>query len=141
MKAKLKIVILNVVPIIIIELILLPFWISGSGIKTNFAIAQFLIMLGILPVYLAIVNFVLSIKYSNPYWGAKSFSIASAIFVGTLLGYVNWGLSSKHLFNPDGETIEVVKFEIAASLIIAFILFFVSNLIATIFIKKKLRNL
>ncbi len=131
---------LNIIPIVVIQLALLPLWLFGSIMaKSYISIFGTLLSIILYPLYLSIINYKLSISQKSIEWIIKSISTPLAILICSLLHYFNWGISSGNLFSPDIKTIELVKLEIIYGLSISIILFVLSSLMAKIKIEDKMK--
>jgi hypothetical protein len=63
----------------------------------------------VLPMLLLALNVYLLVKTIEiSYLKCFSFMLLG-LLLGNLAGYIIWGISSKKLFNPDGETIWIMK--------------------------------
>ena len=67
-----------------------------------------------MPLYIIFVKF----RYYKDLSFIKSLIIMFvSSFIGNMMGYLNWGLQTKELFLPDGETLAIVN----SSIIINFL--------------------
>ena len=104
---------LSFIPVFI-NIILLPLslkygfqdiWLLGASIP-NFRTAMNILFV---PVYLLTVNIFFTVKNGKKIFRGILISMA-VIDLNTLISYVDWGLSTGLLFNPDAETVMVLNY-------------------------------
>ena len=107
-----------IVPIVI-HLIFLPFcFLDMNGMVE---LIELVIGTIVVPIYLIII----STKFLNDFSANNYFIMLTIMLVITvavsIIGYVNWGVTTGKLLNPDSETVYITKLEIIISAIIIFV--------------------
>jgi hypothetical protein len=95
---------INLFPVFIIHLLLIPFWIVSK--YSNFVYVPFELFYDTIinPVYLVVVNMIYSIKFRKANFILNIFLMAFSCLIGNLLYYLIWGISTGGLLNPDWGT-------------------------------------
>lgn len=111
---------INFLPVIVFHLILLPIWLVPS--LWGVTIVSQIVTTLFLPYFLIELN-----TNHNLIRGKKLFIInwllvSISTLVSFSLSYLNWGLASGGILNPDSETILILRWELTSSIILIFIL-------------------
>jgi hypothetical protein len=120
-KYWLTIVILNFIPIFIIQKTLGLFWSSNYETNTKLAILNLLLTIVVVPFVLIVINYNIAKKYSQRYFIINGFLICCAVTLCAHLGFINWADSVGDYYNPDQETVGVVSFEKIAGIVLTVI--------------------
>lgn len=104
-------ILMNFIPILLIHLILLPFWLIGNiELTTHITIMEMIIDIIVVPIYLIVVNLRYSLKTEKTLILNNFIFMVIGAFLSCGLHYLNWGVSTNLLLlNPDGETIYFFK--------------------------------
>lgn len=107
----LKIILFSFVPTIGINLLTRPFW--GDNVDTNTSLATFSIVLtiGLLPIYLLIINYFFAKKYKADNFILNGLLIVLCVWLSSYFHFINWADSIGNRNNPDGGTEAVISFE------------------------------
>ena len=120
-KYWLTIVVLNFIPIFVIQKTLGLFWSSNSQTNTKLAILNLLLTIVIVPFVLIVLNYNTAKKYSERYFIINGLLICCAVTLCAHLGFINWAESVGNYNNPDQETVGVVSFEKLAGIVLTVI--------------------
>jgi len=131
-----KLFIHNLLLVIGVELLFLPLWITAM---VDIAPIGIFFNLIIFPALLCIFNVIMYLKGKLQSFKILYLLLPIMCVVIQLMGYFNWGVSTGRFFNPDEETVMLVKFFITASFIYSLILVGIANLI--LFWRKKFNRL
>lgn len=121
----------NFIPVILLHLIFSVLWIftnKNNDITgtTNVTMLETISDLVIVPVYLLIVNFRLCLKLKKYSFLLNFVLMEISAFLGNIMHYFNWGLTTGLLKNPDPETISIFKaitsFDLIAILIVSIVM-------------------
>ena len=104
-----------------------------TGRYGNWFIITHMIVLPLITVFL---NYVLASKTMKTYFYLTLCSLFG-LFFGTIIGYLQWGISSGKLLNPDGETIWIVQHLLAYQLCFVIIGTVIGATIMTILFRIK----
>ena len=96
-----------------------------------FALADLIIQ----PLVMLFFNIYAASKSGIPFLKCGLFMLVG-ILLGDILGYVIWGISSKRLFHPDGETVYLYQKLIACHIGTVLIVLVLFSLLKNFFFKK-----
>ena len=104
-----NLVYLNLIPVVIIHLLILPFWFMGDTIfKTNVTGIETVVDLIILPLLLFIINIIYTIRNKRYLFIMQIVLMVIGAFIGNYMHYFKWGVASGQLFSPDIKTVELL---------------------------------
>jgi len=110
-----KRVCINLVPVIVVNVMFLPLWITNQYPKDYMldgyiTTAETFYNAVINPLYLVIANMIHSVKHKRKLFVVNILLMALSCLAGILLHYFNWGISTHYslLIAPDGDTIYMV---------------------------------
>ena len=110
-----NIVFLNLIPIFI-NLLFMPFWfINNISLSTSLTLIELIMCLLLIPIYLILNNLFYSIKKNKKMFLDKVLLMLLSAECCTMIHYLNWGLSTGGLLNPDLETVMILTFEAVIS--------------------------
>ncbi len=102
----------NTVPVIIVHLIARLFWTTYPGsVQTNVTLLEMIFTMFALPVYLLLMNYVVSDRLRLTNRLGMGTLMAISIGLSTLLHFKNWADTVGSWKNPDTETIMLMQFE------------------------------
>lgn len=123
-----KIIWYNIVPIVFIHLLFLPLWfIRSSFLMYNLSMWEIGFNLGVLPIYLIIVNTRYAAREGHSKFIPYIALMWATALIGNALAYLNWGISSGHLFSPDVGTMDLFRMLIGVNLVSILVLGFISQ--------------
>ena len=118
-------ILFNILSVILINIILFLFWIlfrNNNNLTITFVtLFQMIYNLFINTIYLIIINIKHSIKYKNNIFILNILLLALSCFIGILLHYFSWGVSTGNLLNPDWGTVYLFSLMLLVIPIIFFI--------------------
>lgn len=125
MKNIFKLIVINLIPVVLIQFLFMFLWIRFIGNDTEFIFdipfAQTLLNLFFIPILLLFLNF----RFKS--WKNTTFFIISLAlmlgmsYIGNKISFFSWGISTGLLNNPDTETLVIVHFEILVSSVLILI--------------------
>lgn len=111
---------LNILPVVV-NILFLPFWFIEEKVdfitKGTISFVEMIFNAFIVPVFLLIINFYTLKKINKPIWQHYIIMIITAIISGAIC-YINWGINSGNLLNPDGMTVALTQLIIIISVTI-----------------------
>jgi len=135
-----NLIFLNFVPVITIHLCFLPLWLFRVARLTTITSFEMVFNLILIPLWLIIYNCFNSIKEERYNFGFNLILMIESVFLSNLLYYFNWGITTKNLLSPDGDTIALFNLETAVTIIAVAILGIIWQLILLLVKKKKLKE-
>lgn len=116
----LNLYLLNIIPGMIIHLVLIPIWVFfPDSIDWVVSLIGLIFNVIILPIFLLIVNFFYNLKNNRYGFFVNILAMLLSMILWNFLNYINWGLSNNKfiIFNPDDETIIILKSVILLNLL------------------------
>lgn len=116
----LNLCLLNIIPGMIIHLVLIPIWVFfPDSIDWVVSLIGLVFNVIILPIFLLIVNFFYNLKNNRYGFFVNILAMLLSMILWNFLNYINWGLSNNKfiIFNPDDETIIILKSVILLNLL------------------------
>jgi len=141
---KSKRVCLNLYPVIIINLIFLPFWIiynKDDNLIGNIVDIEICYNIIINPMYLFIINMIYSIKFKRKIFVINILLMIISCLSGIIIQYFNWGITTHYslLIYPDGGTLYIVLLMLLI-IPVVIIIGIIEQIIILIIYKKKWKN-
>jgi hypothetical protein len=117
------ILLLSYGPAIVFPYLIRPMWFKEVDSYTRATIIQFLFTIIFLPVYLLLINYMLTRKYAefSTAFILNGLIICSCIFISSHLHFMNWADSIGSVQYPDSATRDVMAFERTAGIIVSMI--------------------
>lgn len=112
---------INLIMVVCLELILYFLWFLDAKYDLNvIGLVQIFISSVVIPGYSAKINHHhhMSLKKNQKGFSADIFLTIIVSMIGIGWGYLNWGLTTGYLKEPDNDTLGVIELEIIVSLII-----------------------
>lgn len=102
---------LSFLTVLIVHCIFLVFWLIGTKFDATLISTYISLLEIIIDIFLPIgILIFLFIKHSKKRWFIIGIIFSLIIgFFGTFMDYFNWGVSTKHFFQPDFETILIYQ--------------------------------
>jgi hypothetical protein len=123
-----KLLFLNLLPVVFAQFILYFLWTleqksdKGGGVP----VLQLFVDIG-LPLLLIKYNYCFALKNKQKGFIINIFLIIIASILGHGLSYLNWGITTGYLTNPDLKTIGIVQFEVIISLLLIIIVGYMTH--------------
>lgn len=121
---------LVVLPIVAIGITLFLLWVNPQSDKTYLYMTQLWFVAIVFPVYLAIVNYILSLKYSKIYWGYKSVTVVLSMLIVSSSSYLGWGIGTGYLLNPSYLTVDIVIIGFEIGVVVSSVSLVLSSFVA-----------
>lgn len=113
-----KIIWYNIVPIVAIHLLFLPLWfIKSSFLMYNVSLWEIVFNLGVLPIYLIIINFRHATRGEESNFIPYIALMWASALLGNALAYFNWGIAMGNPFRPDVGTVDLFRMLIEVNLV------------------------
>lgn len=109
--AELKKLYIHYVLSVLFNICFLPLWFINIDVST----IEFLYVIIVMPVYLNITSYRMLNAIDKKSFFKKLIVMFILIFIGCVIGYFNWGISTNNLFTPDSKTISFIETEIRIS--------------------------
>lgn len=104
-----------------IQYLFRPFWFIKSDTLTGLSLCEMVWTIIILPIVLVTAVYLITKRYNKKNWFLlSSVIICSCIYLSAQLDFFNWADSIGSRQNPDYETLNIVRLEWQAGLIVTF---------------------
>lgn len=119
----LKLIALNLLPLLIIEGILLCFWLRlrPTDNPVSVSLLQLLYDTFLLPLFLVLLNYRFQKKHNRSGFRINFVLIFVSMGIEQVFSFINWGLSIGSISSPDSETIAIQELSWIISVIIVII--------------------
>lgn len=114
---------LNFFPVFVFHLILLPVWLLSDLFPSLWGVAivsQIVTTVG-LPYFLLEINMNYNLIRGKKVFIINWLLVSISTFVSFSLSYLNWAFVSGMILNPDSETILIIQWEFAISIVLILI--------------------
>jgi len=126
-----NLLITNIVPVVLFNLL---FFLCFDVVRDHKIYVTILWVgnIAVFPILLTILDLIIAFKEKQYIFFKYFIFILLSMVIGNVLNYINWGITSRMLFTPDGETLLIVghlailglKFVIASCILAQIILVF-----------------
>lgn len=106
---------MNGIPVLF-SIIMLLLTLIIKPLSSTLILIQTLTGLVIYPIYFLIANIFVIKRYNSNLVATSAIFLVSSI-LAIMIGYLNWGLASKRLFNPDQMTVTIYQLQVILAIV------------------------